>query len=94
MIEAGEAETHPDANVVTRAIGAANALDVETAGGRLCSGDVFLLASDGLTRLVSSEELLTQVWASDLEQAADSLIDLALARGGPDNVSLILVRFE
>jgi serine/threonine protein phosphatase PrpC len=94
MIEADEAETHPDANVVTRAIGAANALDVETVAGDLCSGDLFLLASDGLTRLVAKEELLAQIAGRDLQQAADGLIDLALARGGPDNVSLILVRFE
>jgi serine/threonine protein phosphatase PrpC len=94
MIEADEAETHPDANVVTRAIGATTAFDVEAVAGELSSGDIFLLASDGLTRLVGKEELLAQLLASDLQQAADSLIDLALDRGGPDNVSLILVRFE
>jgi len=94
MIEAHEAETHPDANVVTRAIGAANALDVDAVAGDLCGGDLFLLASDGLTRLIGKEELLAQIAGRDLQQAADGLIDLALARGGPDNVSLILVRFD
>jgi serine/threonine protein phosphatase PrpC len=67
---------------------------VDIVAGDLCSGDVFLLASDGLTRLVDKEELLAEIAERDIQQVADRLIDLALARGGPDNVSLILVRFD
>lgn len=94
MIEPGEAETHPNSNVVTRAVGAAERLQVDTVGGAIDGGDTFLLASDGLTRLVRAEEIAVQLASPSLETAADSLIDLALDRGAPDNVSLIIIRFR
>lgn len=93
MIEPAEAESHPNANVVTRAVGAAERLQVDTVGGDICGGDVFLLASDGLTRLVRRDELLAQIVSQGLQEAADSLIDLALSRGAPDNISLVIVKF-
>jgi serine/threonine protein phosphatase PrpC len=92
MIEANEAETHPNANVVTRAVGATEKLKTDTVGGNLESGDIFLLASDGLTRLVGAEELLAELSAHSLEVAADRFIELALERGAPDNVSLVIVQ--
>lgn len=92
MIEAAEAENHPNANVVTRAVGAMDRLRVDAVGGELLRGDTFLLASDGLTRLVGEAELSARLAAGDLEHAAQDLLDLALARGAPDNVSLVIVR--
>ena len=92
MIEASEAETHPNANVVTRAVGASEKLITDTVGGNLEPGDIFLLASDGLTRLVGAEELLGVLSANPLGVAGDHLIELSLQRGAPDNVSLVIVR--
>lgn len=92
MLEPDEAENHPNANVVTRAVGAAEDLQVDTVGGELRPGDTFLLASDGLTRVVGTEELLDEIISSDIHAAADRLIELTLARGAPDNVSLVIVR--
>ena len=92
MIEASEAETHPNANVVTRAVGASANLKTDTVGGGLEPGDIFLLASDGLTRLVGAPELLAELSTNSLEVAADRFIELALERGAPDNVSLVIVR--
>ncbi len=92
MLEAAEAETHPNANVVTRAVGATDTLLIDTAGGPLQSGDIFLLASDGLTRLVNDAELLAELSLNPPESAADRLIELALERGAPDNVSLVILR--
>lgn len=92
MIEAADAESHPNANVVTRAVGAVEQLRVDTVAGELLGGDTFLLASDGLTRLVREDELSANMASGDLERAAESLLDLALARGAPDNVSLVIVR--
>ena len=94
MIEAKDAETHPSANVITRAVGAAEELNVETVGGVAFSGDIFLLASDGLTRVVSQVEILAALYSKPMEQAADSLIEMVLSRGAPDNVSLIIVRVQ
>jgi len=94
MIEPEEAEMHPNSNVVTRAVGASERLQIDTVGGPLDGGDTFLLASDGLTRLVRPEEIAVQLASPDLDAAADCLIELALDRGAPDNVSLIVVRFR
>lgn len=91
MLAAEDAESHPNANVITRAVGASPRLATDTVTGDRQSGDIFLLASDGLTRLVGDEELLAQVSAQPLEQAADRLIELTLERGAPDNVSLVMV---
>ena len=92
MIEASEAETHPNANVVTRAVGVSDKLKIDAVGGDQQPGDIFLLASDGLTRLVGMEELLAELSANSIAVAADRFIELALERGAPDNVSLVIVR--
>jgi serine/threonine-protein phosphatase Stp1 len=92
MIDEGAAEGHPNANVITRAVGASDHLHVETVTGDIRSGDLFLLASDGLTRLASDDELLIRLLGEDLETNAEGLLDMALDREAPDNVSLILLR--
>ena len=50
------------------------------------------MASDGLTRLVTADEILNGLRRGDIDMAADDLLGLALSRGAPDNVSLVLVR--
>ena len=92
MIDENQAETHPNANVITRAVGVADRLQVDTVRGDVRPGDLFLLASDGLTRLVTDRELGTELGDGDLERSADRLLQLTLDRDAPDNVSLILVR--
>ena len=92
MLAADEAERHVNANVITRAVGVAEDLDVDSSTGDALPGDLFLLASDGLTRLVDDQEILVQLATSTPDEAADTLIDMVLARGAPDNVSLIITR--
>ena len=92
MLSREEAKDHPDANVITRAVGASESLEVEIAAGDAEPGDQFLLASDGLTRLVEDDELATILSSWPPGDAADTLIDAVLARGAPDNVSLIIAR--
>ena len=92
MLSREEAKDHPDANVITRAVGASESLDVEIAAGDAQPGDQFLLASDGLTRLVEDDELASIISSWPAGEAADTLIDAVLARGAPDNVSLIITR--
>lgn len=91
MLDESGMDDHPNANIVTRAVGAAETLEVETVGGDALAGDQFLLASDGLTRLVRDEELLEVLGAAPAEAAADKLIEMVLSRGAPDNVSLVIV---
>jgi serine/threonine protein phosphatase PrpC len=92
LLDPAEAETHPNANVITRAVGADPALVLDSVHGDVVAGDVFLLASDGLTRLVSDQEILEGLAVHDLAAAADRFIAAALDRGAPDNVSLVMVR--
>jgi serine/threonine protein phosphatase PrpC len=92
MLSREEAKDHPDANVITRAVGASESLEVEIVAGDAEPGDQFLLASDGLTRLVEDDELATILSSWPAGDAADTLIDAVLARGAPDNVSLIIAR--
>ena len=92
MLRADEAEGHPNANVVTRAVGAKARLQVDVVIGRLNWGDLFLLASDGLTRMVKDDELRLELTANLPAPAADRLIELTLERGAPDNVSLVILQ--
>jgi len=92
MVDAAEAEAHPQANVITRAVGAADTLELETAAGDVQSGDIFILASDGLTRVVQADEILKLVRTMNPAQATEALISTVLSRGAPDNVSLTICR--
>jgi len=91
MLSANEADAHPNANIITRAVGAEANLQIDTVTGDLQPGDHFLLESDGLTRLVNDDELLEQLATNDVDKAADDLVAMALERGGNDNISLIIV---
>ncbi|MBK6461359.1 MAG: protein phosphatase 2C domain-containing protein [Myxococcales bacterium] len=99
MVEAGmirpeEAATHPDANKIMRALGIAAEVQVELRPEPVpfAPGDVFVLASDGLTDLVTEAEILAMAGQVPLEQAAGQLVDLANARGGHDNITVLLAR--
>jgi serine/threonine protein phosphatase PrpC len=90
-LDAADAASHPNANIITRAVGA-GALNLDCVTGDVRPGDAFLLASDGLTRLVGEDELLDALRAADLAAVADRLIETCLERGAPDNVSFVLLR--
>lgn len=99
LVDAGilneqEAENHPNANVITRAVGVSDVLKVDRVEGELRPGDIFLIASDGLTRFVDLRILQTELVNQDLEIAADRLINLTLALGAPDNVSFVIIRAQ
>lgn len=79
-------------NIITRAVGAGDRLDLEESHGDIKSGDLFLICSDGLTGLVDDGEIRDILAAFDLEAAADRLLALTLERGARDNVTLMLVQ--
>ncbi len=99
LVEAGElapeqAESHPQANVVTRAVGAVEDLVLDKTHQLIAIGDVFLLCSDGLTRHVSDPEIAVVLTGEAAPEVAQVLIDLALERGARDNVTAVVVRCE
>lgn len=92
MLNQAEAEKHPNANVITRAVGVGKTLNIDDVSGDARPGDQFLLASDGLTRLVDTSELADELTARRPAEAADRLIEKVLERGAPDNISMVIVR--
>ena len=92
MLNPEDAESHENANLITRAVGVNENCEVDVVNGDVRPGDQFVLASDGLTRLVADEEIAAELGRESLPDAADKLIDTVLARGAPDNVSLIIAR--
>jgi serine/threonine protein phosphatase PrpC len=90
MLSADEAEGHPNANVITRAVGVTEDLKFDVVSGDVRLGDQFVLASDGMTRLVEDHEVAAQLASADLDDAIDALIEMVLSRGAPDNVSIVI----
>ena len=96
LLRADEAEMHPHAHVLTRAVGAADSLDLDFRRIALEQGDIYILCSDGLTRCVSDEEILETAMAQRHPQRiGDALIDRALSSGiAKDNVTVVAVAVQ
>jgi serine/threonine protein phosphatase PrpC len=92
MLKPDEAEGHPNSNVITRAVGVAKDLRIDTVSGDVKAGDQFLLATDGVTRVVDDQEMAAELSSNRPAVAAKKLIDTVLSRGAPDNASLIITR--
>jgi len=92
MLQPDEAEDHPNSNIITRAVGVAKELRVDTVSGDVQRGDQFFLATDGVTRLISDAELAQELSSNPPAFAARKLIETVLARGAPDNASLIITK--
>jgi serine/threonine-protein phosphatase Stp1 len=86
-----EAATHPQRNVVTRAMGIERNLTIDECKGTFEIGDVFALITDGINAVCSDDEIAETVRANDVERAAEKIVNLCLERGAPDNLSLVLV---
>lgn len=94
LLTTAEAETHPRRNVLQRSMGVAEDVEIDVAGPiELREGDTFILCSDGLHGVVKEEEL-REVAAMPIDAAADEFLRRALARGAPDNVTVIVARVE
>src|SRR3954467_11120594 len=87
------AEHHPQKSIITRALGPEPDVEVDTYTVPARAGDVFLLSSDGLTGMVSDDELAGILKkAPSLEEAAASLVRAANQNGGRDNITVVLFR--
>jgi serine/threonine-protein phosphatase Stp1 len=99
LVESGaiaphEADNHPRANVITRAVGAdMDDFGLDKISDRLQPGDRFLLCSDGLCKTLPDKELASMLGADDGAAASQALIDAALAQNASDNVTAVAVEF-
>lgn len=95
ILSAEEIERHPLKNVITKAVGAKDTIEIDVVEHKLEPGDLVLICSDGLHSMINDEairEVLVARGAS-LEEAAGGLIDAANEAGGRDNVSVVLLRY-
>lgn len=89
-----EAAHHPRRNVLTRAVGTDSHVDIDVQSVEWSPQDVLLLCSDGLSNMVSEQQMLQTVTTEqlELEAKADHLIQLALHAGGDDNITVVLLQ--
>ena len=86
-----QARTHPRKNLITRALGAEAAIRADLYERQLKSGDLLLLCSDGLSNIVTDQELLYEaLHGGEAGGCCQRLLDIALSRGAPDNVTAVL----
>ncbi|WP_054028072.1 Stp1/IreP family PP2C-type Ser/Thr phosphatase [Bacillus sp. FJAT-28004] len=94
QLSAEEAAHHPRRNVLTRAVGTDSQVEIDVQAVEWSAQDVLLLCSDGLSNMVSDQEMLQTVTTDQLEldAKADHLISLALQAGGDDNITVVLLQ--
>ncbi|MDQ2728475.1 MAG: Stp1/IreP family PP2C-type Ser/Thr phosphatase [Actinomycetota bacterium] len=92
QIAAEEAERHPQRHVLSRALGVYPDVDVDLSVVDPCDGDRFLLCSDGLSREVSDDQIASVLRRlGDPDEAARQLVEEAKAKGGADNITVVIV---
>ena len=89
-----QAACHPMRNYITRAVGTEANIEIDLFTHNRRKGDRWLVCSDGLHGMISTEELIRLMSEEDLEKAADNLLQAALISGGKDNISLVLIQDE
>ena len=88
-----QARQHPQKNLITRALGAEAQLRADLYRQALSPGDTLLLCSDGLSNVVTEQEVLYEVLhGGPAEDCCRRLLDIALLRGAPDNVTAVLLQ--
>ena len=86
-----EAESHPQSNAITRAVGVGDILELDKIRGEITPGTRFMLCSDGLTKYANTATLERVLSLEPIETVADTLLKIALDGGGADNISIIVI---
>lgn len=94
LVSAEWARYAPNKNLITRALGVAPQIDVETNEYQIEEGDLYLLCSDGLSDMLSTEQMMEMMSThqTELDKLSEFLVQAANDNGGRDNISVILVR--
>jgi protein phosphatase len=96
VLQPQEIQYHPMRNIITKAIGAREAIEVNILEEGLQSGDIYLLCSDGLHGMVNDQDIERIMVSAEgnLEKAVRALIEAANAGGGKDNISAVIFRYR
>lgn len=87
-----EADNHPRKNIITRALGCSNDLQIDMYVCEIVERDSFLLCTDGLTNMLSDEEITRIVLRHSPVEACDELVKAANSKGGDDNITVIVIK--
>lgn len=87
-----QAEHYPGSNVITRAVGVMDHLELDSEMSQVQEGDIFLLCSDGLYNEIRDNEIREALAVGDCKYSCDLLLERALSRGARDNVTVVVVR--
>lgn len=94
LITAEQAAHHPEKNVITRAIGVEETIQADYFEMDLPPDSLLLLCTDGLTNMVEDEQIAQLMQNTDFYDLATALVDKALAAGGSDNITVLLMQAE
>jgi protein phosphatase len=96
MMSAAEAQQSQYRHMITRALGLRETVDVDLSEQPARPGDILVLCSDGLSDLLDDHEILAEVQEhdGDLQEACQALVDRANAKGGDDNITVLLVQAQ
>jgi serine/threonine protein phosphatase PrpC len=101
LVEAGlvrpeDAESHPQRHILTAALGSGQDVipDIAQHAIPIQTGDILILCSDGLWGLVSDRELASAVSSNPPAEACSALVKMALDRGGPDNITVLILKIS
>ena len=94
LITPEQARTSTIRNIITRALGHSGAVEVDLFERQLCAGDTVLLSSDGMHGLLSDTEIAEVAGIFPPEEAVQRLVDMANARGGPDNITVVIAQVD
>ncbi len=94
LITLKEAASHPEKNIITRALGIGPSVKVEVNEVKLTKGDRYVLCTDGISDLLSDEEILSLSKKNDAQNLAEQLIKKANNRGGLDNSTVQVIDIE
>jgi serine/threonine protein phosphatase PrpC len=92
LLPAEEAAGHPLSHILTRAVGIGEEVGIDRADGEVRPGDVFLLCSDGLHGYVDQRDIARALARGPPERTTEELVELTLASGAPDNVTVVVIR--
>lgn len=91
-IDREAARNHPDKNIITRAIGATDTVDIDFFNVELKPGEIVLMCSDGLTNMLEDEEIrMILNGQRDIVEKAEELVKAANNNGGKDNIAVVLI---
>ncbi len=91
-ITADEAKNHPNRNIITRAVGAYDSVNVDFFEFDISDDGIVMLCSDGLTNMLDESEILFELdVTTDVAECANTLVEMAKHRGGDDNITVLLI---